>query len=50
MFYAIVDDGIGDSSYKVAVIIRAAGIITVPDEKEIIAAMEEIRNNPSNVA
>jgi len=28
----------------------AAGIITVPDEKEIIAAMEEIRSNPSNVA
>ena len=29
---------------------RAAGIITVPDEKEIVAAMEEIRNSPSNVA
>lgn len=29
---------------------RADGIITVPDEKEIVAAMEEIRNNPSNAA
>lgn len=29
---------------------RAAGIITIPDEKEIIAAMEEIRNGASNVA
>ena len=29
---------------------RCVGIITVPDEKELIATMEEIRNNPSNVA
>jgi hypothetical protein len=25
-------------------------IVTVPDEEEIIAAMEEIRKNPTNVA
>ena len=29
---------------------RSVDIVTVPDEEEIIAAMEEIRNNPTKVA
>ena len=40
----------GKKHVPITIHFRAAGIITVPDEKEIIAAMEEIRNNPSNVA
>ena len=40
----------GKKHVPITIHFRAAGIITVPDEKEIIAAMEEIRSNPSNVA
>ena len=29
---------------------RSVDIVTVPDEEEIIAAMEEIRNNPTKVS
>ena len=29
---------------------RSVDIVTVPDEEEIIATMEEIRNNPTKVA
>jgi len=40
----------GKKHVPIKIHFRAAGIITVPDEKEIIEAMEEIRKNPSNVA
>ena len=40
----------GKKHVPITIHFRAAGIIAVPDEKEIIAAMEEIRSNPSNVA
>jgi len=40
----------GKKHVPITIHFRAAGIITVPDEKEIVAAMEEIRSNPSNVA
>lgn len=40
----------GKKHVPITIHFRAAGIITIPDEKEIIAAMEEIRNGASNVA
>ena len=40
----------GKKHVPITIHFRAAGIITVPDEKEIVAAMEEIRNNHSNAA
>ena len=41
-------DGIKHVPIKVH--FRSVDIVTVPDEEEIIAAMEEIRKNPTNVA
>ena len=40
----------GKNYVPITIHFRATGIITVPDEKDIIATIEEIRNNPSNVA
>lgn len=40
----------GKKHVPITIHFRAAGIVTVPDEKELIATMEEIRNNPINVA
>ena len=40
----------GKKYVPITIHFRAAGIITIPDEKTLIATMEEIRNAPSNVA
>lgn len=40
----------GKKHVPIKIHFRAAGIITIPDEKEILAAMEEIRKNPPRVA
>lgn len=49
VFEKVVDPD-GKKHVPIKIHFRAAGIIAVPDEKEIIEAMEEIRKNPSNVA
>ena len=36
----------GKKHVPIKIHFRAADIVTVPDEKEILAAMEEIRNTP----
>ena len=40
----------GKKHIPITIHFRAAGIITIPDKKELIVAMEEIRSNPLNVA
>ena len=40
----------GKKHVPITIHFRSVDIVTVPDEEEIIAAMEEIRNNPTKVA
>ena len=40
----------GNKHVPITIHFRSVDIVTVPDEEEIIAAMEEIRNNPTKVA
>ena len=40
----------GKKHVPIKIYFRCVGIINVPDEKDLIATMEEIRNGPSNVA
>ena len=40
----------GKKHVPLAIHFRAVGIITIPDEKELIEAMEEMQKNPVNVA
>ena len=40
----------GKKHVPITIYFRSVDIVTVPDEEEIIAAMEEIRNNPTKVA
>jgi len=49
VFYSVMGAD-GKKHVPIKIHFRAAAIITVPDEKEIIKAMEEIRKNLSNVA
>ena len=45
-----VKDEDGKKHVPITIHFRSVDIVTVPDEEEIIAAMEEIRNNPTKVA
>ena len=40
----------GKKHVPITIHFRSVDIVTVPDEEEIIATMEEIRNNPTKVA
>lgn len=40
----------GKKHVPITIHFRSVDIVTVPDEEEIIAAMEEIRSNPTKVA
>ena len=40
----------GKKHVPITIHFRSVDIVTVPDEEEIIAAREEIRNNPTKVA
>ena len=40
----------GKKHVPITIHFRSVDIVTVPDEEEIIAAMEEIRNNPTKVS
>lgn len=40
----------GKKHVPIAVHFRAVGIITIPDEKELIEAMNEMSKSPVNVA
>jgi DNA invertase Pin-like site-specific DNA recombinase len=40
----------GKKHVPITIHFRAVGVISIPDEKEILSVMEEIRNNPHHVA
>ena len=46
--YTVDEDG--KKHVPITIHFRSVDIVTVPDEEEIIAAMEEIRNNPTKVS